>query len=264
MKLHRAPLLLLLAAACSKGDDAPRADAPPAQAPPPGTAAGALPPVPPAVAVTPDSVRALVPVGTVRVSLMDLVPPPRLNELNARVQAALSSDPAWWAEYNRTNQQPGKPLPYHPKMGVTEAEYREMVALVEGVRLSPVRQAELTVRDEGNGRFVMNGGTALPELTGVVVDLANNRVDTPFGSTLTSAPIAPDARKQQATGPWKGMSWTREELQPQTRTGTVISFTLGRLQQSGRGILYYEAGRVQGGKPMGRVSRVLTYDLPRG
>lgn len=211
-------------------------------------------------AATADSARAFIRVGTFPVAVMDLVAPPRLQALTDRFQAAARSDPAWFMEYVRANDRPGEPLPYHPKLGLGKEEYDEMLLLFDQLKLTRVADAELTVRAEGANRFVLDGGRALPELTGIVIDLAAGRVETPFGATTARGEIHASP-EQVATGPWNGIAWEREELDETTLTGTVISFNLGRLQESGRGILYYDAKQMAGGTMQARASRVLTYDL---
>jgi hypothetical protein len=208
-----------------------------------------------------DSARQLIPVGTIRVSVMDVAAPPRAQALMARLQAAVRQHPQWWLEYTREHARPGEPLPYHAKFGLPEAEYREMLALLNQLQLAEVGTAELVIRAEGENRFVLDGGTGLPDLTGIVVDLEHGRVETPFGHTSTRNPV-PASEEQRATGPWSGMSWKHEALTDGGRSGTLINFNLGRLQESGRGILYYDAKRVVDGTMQNRATRILTYDLP--
>lgn len=208
-----------------------------------------------------DSTRQLIPVGTIRVSVLDLAAPPRAHALMARLQAAMRQDSQWWLEYTKQRARPGEPLPYHAKFGISEAEYEEMLTLLNQMQLAEVGTAELVIRAEGERRFVLDGGSALPELTGIVVDLEHDRVETPFGHASTSNPIQA-SEDQRATGPWSGMSWKHEALTGGGTSGTVINFNLGRLRESGRGILYYDAKRVANGTMQKHATRILTYDLP--
>jgi hypothetical protein len=213
------------------------------------------------VAASAPTVRDLIPVGAVPVAVMNVAVPPRLQELVQRFQAAVQSDPAWLLEYTKENDRPGEPLPYHPKMGVSEVEYKEMLSLMKEMRMVTAAKAEITVRAEPNGRFTFDGGHAVPELTGISIDLEKNRVETPFGTTTTTNEIKPSP-EQKVTGPWSGVSWKREEFNMDTMTGTVVQFNIGRLQESGRGILYYNAKRAVNGSNEGSAFQVLTYDLP--
>ncbi len=208
-----------------------------------------------------DSTRQLIPVGTIRVSVMDLAAPPRAQALMARLQEAMRQNSQWFLEYTRQHARPGEPLPYHANFGISGAEYQEMLGLLNQLQLAPVASANLVVRADGEHRFVLDGGTALPELTGIIIDLERNRVETPFGRTSRSNPVQP-SEAQAATGPWNGMSWKHEALTDGGMNGTLINFNLGRLQESGRGILYYDAKRIANGALQGRATRILTYDLP--
>jgi hypothetical protein len=192
---------------------------------------------------------------------MGMVPPTRPNEIMLRVQAAMRRDQAFWQQYILAHSQPGQPLPYHTNMGVTRAEYEEILRLMAQIRLSKVGEATLTVRDEGKGRLVLEGGRALPDLTGVVIDLAANQVQTPFGvaAQRTRVTAGPE---QAATGPWEGELWSHEALSGGGPDGVSIKFGVGRLQEGGRGILYYEIKRGTGGRATSQTSRILTYDFP--
>jgi hypothetical protein len=226
-----------------------------------GTPQTGAAPEPHASSAPGDSVLALIPTGTVRVTVMNLVSPPRLEQLTARFQAAVQKEPGWWSEYMVANARPGEPLPYHPGFGITEAEYDEMLGLFGQMRLAPAAEVEMTVHASGDRRFRLNGGRHLPELTGIVIDLGRNRVETPFGATTTRNPIAASER-QQATGPWTGVSWKYDGVDETAMSGAHVRLALGRLEESGRGILTYDAGRLHEGVVQARVKRTLTYDLP--
>lgn len=245
--IHYAPFLLATLLGCIRPD----AKAMTKQTPL-GTAETAAPA---------DSTQSLIPVGTVRATSMDLVAPPRLQELMRRFQATAQRDPQWWMEYVKANARPGEPLPYHPNLGLSEAEYREMLGMSDEMRLAPVGEGELTVRTEGDSRYVLDGGRAFPDLTGIAIDLARNRVETPLGVLTPGDPIEPSPG-QAATGPWHGVRWELEDFDPDAMTGTVVKLSLGRLEESGRGILHYDARRMADGKLQTRVVRVLTYELP--
>jgi len=207
------------------------------------------------------ALRALVPTGTTAVWVMGMVPPAGPNEIMLRLQAAMRRDQAFWQQYILEHSRPGQPLPYHVNMGVTRAEYDEALRLMRQIRLAKVGEATLTVRDEGNGPLVLDGGRALPQLTGVVIDLAANQVQTPFGVAARRTRVSPGP-EQAATGPWEGELWSREAISGGGSNGVSIKFGVGRLQEGGRGILYYEVKQVAGGRVASQASSILTYDIP--
>lgn len=205
-------------------------------------------------------VRRLIPVGTFRVAVIDAVVPPRLQALLPRFQAAMQKNRAWAQSYARENARPGEPLPFHPNFGLSREEYAEMLRLMGQMKMGKTAEATVSVTAKDN-RFTFNGGKSLPELTGIVVDLERNRVETPLGTTTASRPVRPGP-EQKGTGAWSGVLWGRADQGAARGEGTLLNFGLGRLQQSGRGILYYDGRRLAGGETKARVIRVLEFDLP--
>jgi hypothetical protein len=198
--------------------------------------------------------------GDLRVSVMGLVTPPRLNALQARLQAAMRADPEFWMRYVEENDRPGEILPYHAKMGITRDEYSEMLRLFKQVRMAPVSEASLKVRLEGSRRFVLDGGSALPQLSGIVIDLRRDEVISPLGKCIDRKQVTPN-NDQSVTGPWRGVRWKCEEVDKATMSGTQINLGLGRLE-TGRVLLYYDAKRIKSGQMEANVTVVLNYDAP--
>ena len=206
--------------------------------------------------------EALLPRGTVRAEVLGMEVPARLGQLMAKMQTAAAGDPQWFEAYVKEHGKPGEPLPYDPRLGLTEAEYREMVGLAEQMQLQPVGQTDLSFRRERDGRWVVDGGSGAPELTGIVIDVARDQVETPRGMATQRRAVTP-APEQRAAGPWSGVQWTHSQADAATRSGTVIAFALGRLQEDGRGVLYYEARQAENGQMRRQNQTVLRYNLPR-
>lgn len=200
------------------------------------------------------------PEGVVTVNVLEMVATPRAQELSARLQQAVRENNSWFIEYVRSAQE-GGPLPYHPKLGLTEAEYQELLVLSDHLRLAPSRQARLEFKRLSATQFEINGGTDLPDLTGISIDLESDRVTTPLGVAQTRGAVeaSPD---QEATGPWDGVSWKTTELDEGMQNGHSVRFYVGRLTESGLGILYYDAKRLESGS-VRRATQVVTYPLER-
>ena len=66
-----------------------------------------------------------------------------------------------------------------------------------------------------------------------------------------------------ALGTYDWRTWSDEELSVDGRDGKVVSLAVGRLRQSGRGVLYPESRQVQNGRQTSRAIRILFYDVPR-
>ena len=205
--------------------------------------------------------RRLLPTGKLRAEVMELAAPPRMAELSSRLQAAVRRDPAWWTAHVQAAR-PGEPLAYDTRLGLTEAEYREFLALGDSLRIRPVAPVELQFTAAPGG-WRLEGGTSLPELQGIVIDTLTWELQTPLGKA-TAVKVITANTNQQATGPWDGVQWQRTDTSiVTTGSGTAITFALGRLRDSGRVLLYYDAKQAAGGALTARVGRILTFDPPR-
>ena len=205
------------------------------------------------------NVRALIPIGKVQVEVMQIGSSPRMIELTEKLQAAISKDPSWWQEHV-SKAEPGKELPYDSRMGLTQSEYAELKVLSKQMRLNKLADASLEISKNDQGIFLLNGGSSLPELTGIEIDLALNKVKTPFGILEDSKEIQPE-KDQTVTGPWGGMQWKLEKQGSSPGSGTIVKLALGKRVDDGRGILYYDVKSVTPGKTPVRISRILLYHL---
>jgi len=176
------------------------------------------------------------------------------------MQAAVRKDREWFMDYVMTHAKsaPGKPLPYDQRLGLTPEEYAELLMLGDQKFLVKNGTAELAVTSDGH-RVSIDGGTALPELHGVHLDIDTDKVTTPFGETTTHKTIkASDG--QELTGPWNGLQWKLEKGSERTSEVTIVRLCLGRLVKSSRGITYYEV-KCTGPEANKAVTYILQYDL---
>lgn len=207
-----------------------------------------------------DSVRALLPAGTLKMDAMDVAPAPRMTELSQKLQAAIRQNAEWFQQQVR-NARPGEPVPYDVRLGLTQAEYEEFLRLAGSIELRKVAEAPLVVRAEGS-RLVFDGGTGMPDLTGVAIDLAADQLVTPLATVTGSHEVQNDSARA-GIGPWHGRTWAVEELSEDGRAGMLVSFSIGRLRDSGRGVIYSQMRQVRGGRQTMRMVRILFFDVPR-
>lgn len=202
-------------------------------------------------------IRAWLTPGTHAATLFGPVPPPRFLEIYKKVQEAAQRDPEWWKQ-KTASAQPGQPLPYDPKMGITPEEYSEMLELGKQPVLGPVGQASFTVKREG-GKLTLDGGQALPELTGIQVDPANATVTTKFGVLSQEQKLDP-SKTQTPLGQITGYRWARQP----TADSPGVAFLLGRFGDQPKGLIVYEMVQVGAdGRPTGGGQYFMIYDLNR-
>ena len=209
----------------------------------------------------------LLPEGEAVVDVMTLTTPARLQVLAGKLQQAAVQHQAWWLDHIK-HATPGEPFPYDPKLGLTAEEYREFLLLQDQLTMRKVGEAHVRVIHAGASRYAFEGAEALPDLTGIVIDLERLVVETPFGTCAEMSAIHASPH-QQATDPWDGYQWKLEtgDLQAWERLSevpdvTVVTFDIGRLRESGRGIISYSAKQVRSGA-LSKADVVVTY-APRG
>ncbi len=192
----------------------------------------------PASSLGSDKARGFIPTGEVRVDIMEVQPPTgRLAALIEKVRAKQASDPDAFVR-GIENSQPGE---YNPEFGLTRTEFDEFLLESKTLRVAKTGESVLRFAPDGDSRFRLKGGNGLKDVDGIVIDLKRNVVETPYGVADKRSEVIASA-DQFATGPWNGPEWKLEKGDLSS-TATSVSFALGRLVESGRGILYYEAKR---------------------
>ncbi len=198
--------------------------------------------------------RDLLPIGQVDVTVLELGAPPRFTELATRIQAAARANMEWWTAHVRATPE-GQPLAYDPRMGVSEAEYKEMLSLAEALVVQRGSTGTLRVATIPNG-WRLDGGTAFPEVNGVEIDTIARMVRTKFGE-LRDFNLVEANDDQRATGRWTGPQWKLTDVDEATGTGVAASFVLGKLEANSRTLLYFDAKRARNGQITERAFRML-------
>jgi len=202
--------------------------------------------------------RTVITEGSLLVDVMQLVPPRRAIELTKRLQEAARQNPEWFLEHV-SRAEPGKPLPYDSRLGLSELEYKEFLALAKEWTTQKTAEAMLLVSSGGNDVYVLDGGQALPDLTGIEIDLQHDLVRTPFGTTTERSEI--HAPEHSALGAGDGVQWRLDVPGPDVIPDRVVNLALGRLKRSGRCVLYYDVKKF-GSDGLKRITYTLYYDLP--
>lgn len=206
---------------------------------------------PAAAQITNRQLADLLPPGPVLVEVLELSFPRRYIELSKRLQDAFQADPAWFQARVASNQ-PGQPLPYDPKLGLSEAEYREFVQLSGQLTAQPSMTATLHVEATPSGwRF--NERTTLVALQNVTIDTAQGVVHTSFGTLSASSPVYPSA-SQRAAGQWTASRWQQE---PTASNAFSATFAVGRFTADGRLVVYLQAREIQNGTLVRRADLLL-------
>jgi len=105
-------------------------------------------------------------------------PDPNFDAYGKRIQAAMAANKEWLAEYRK--QYAGKDMPWHPNLGVSEADYqryRQPMNQFREASRKPIRVEKLTSGSTVTLKF--KGDNLL--LTDVEIDMQTPAVKTPRG-----------------------------------------------------------------------------------
>jgi hypothetical protein len=195
------------------------------------------------------TVKSLIPADRSHVDIMEIAPPERWSELAMQMQAYLKTHPLAEAD----DQQP-----YHERLGLSKVEFEEMQKLGGVRKLRRVGTTTIRVTKDGN-QFFIDGGSKLEALHEIELDLNKNVLKTPYGDANNYSTIVVTDPKA-VTGPWSGRQWKSERGSLVGLSAKTVKLALGRLSESGRGILYFDLGELDR-KGTKSISYILLYDL---
>ena len=179
----------------------------------------------------------------IRGSLMELVAPRDLQNIVAKFQAAAQNDQDWFKSYIAKHAD-SQPLPYHPRLGITQAEYDRFLKISETLDLQEKAAVIIKVEqlDDGSLRLVSDDNS-LP-LNGIRLLPAQNVVETKYGKLGTFTKID-QADPDSPTGRWTGVQWSKLE-----RTGQgamAVKLAIGKRTDHGDGIIYFDVQNFMSG-----------------
>lgn len=209
-------------------------------------------------------VTALLPTGTVQASIMDSVlQHPRQIELTQKFQQAVKENYNWFLDFIKTVPE-GAPLPYHPKLGLTQPEYTELMDYMNHTEIITSGKESVTiVRTNDMIHFKSKGKLAI--LDSVIIDLDSNVVLF-MGYRLAFADTLEVTSEQNALkSAWSGYAWKFEEPKnlalddlKDLRTLHIKAYqlTMGRLQKNGKTFMSLKGQEAQNGEKM------IDFELP--
>ncbi|MCA9005273.1 MAG: hypothetical protein KDA70_08355 [Planctomycetaceae bacterium] len=197
--------------------------------------------------------------GTITVDVMGLAVPKRAEEIGQKFKQALAKDPDWFLEHSK-NKKPGEPLPHDERMGISKEEYEEFLKLSQKTTMRKLNEAPLIITQKEADVFELDGGSELSDLTGIVMDLKQDQVQSPFG-TLAERSII-NAPESTALGAWNGVQWKGNLTDADGVTGSVAKLAIGKIKKSGRCVIYYDVRKITSGEKI-HISHILNYDAPQ-
>jgi hypothetical protein len=245
--------LTVLALVASLSASAPAARSAPA---PPTPELSVTPAKPPILAA---EVEKWFPAGPVQAEVLDVVSEPRYDAIVSKMRAAVLKQPEWWQEYSHKNTDARGMVAWDAKMGITKAEYDEMMKLSAQLHLARIAQTTLTFKREAGGEITIDGGVAASELTGLRFSRDRQSVGGAYGKMEGRK----DVHQTDATAPsglWNGVEWRGMSNDSKSGHARMSILAMGRMSPSNLGLLFFSVREMVAGRPAEK-SRVVRYPI---
>jgi len=165
-----------------------------------------------------------------------VLPPPEIDKYVAKVETAARKDPKWFREFSGSSK-PGLPLPYDPRLGLTQAEYAEYLGLWNKRQFKAMEEVMLLLRQTSGDTWSITSTGEASLLSTLRYSAKPDTFRSPNGELKRIEDIKADATS--ILGEWTGMEWRFEE---ETGLGkTKENFALGRFADKKHGLIVYRA-----------------------
>jgi hypothetical protein len=174
--------------------------------------------------------------------VMELSSSKEIASISEKLKQGIAKNQEWFKQYiNKAD--PGKPLPYHANLGVTEAEYAHFLKFKDA-KLQEVGTVKLEFLLDKNQNIVVKTEPFSP-VNGLII--GKHSVTTPLGVTNKFTPIN-NRNQKSLTGAWTGVQWSLNEFDDDSMQqkslndikGKAVKLAVGKLEKTGEGILYYD------------------------
>lgn len=189
-----------------------------------------------------------------------VLPPPEIDKYVAKVETAARKDPKWFREFSGSSK-PGLPLPYDARLGLTQAEYAEYLALWNKREFKPMEEVMLLLRRTSGETWSITSTGNASAFSTLRYDAKGDFFRSPNGELKRIDDITADSTS--ILGEWTGMEWKFEE---ETGLGkTKENFALGRLADKKYGLIVYRAQELSSeGTRLLDKSLVVRFSLGKG
>ncbi len=173
--------------------------------------------------------------GTIAGHLMTFTIPPADQAIARQFRAAVQNDMDWFKKAMTSNP-PGQPLPYDRHMGITEAQYRQLLSMKTESHIGDAVTIAVKRGADGAISFAPQGDGPATALKDVTFPPDEKKAVTPTGALEIVTPI----HQKDAAAPigvWDGVEWAHvsdSDAEPSAK----IAF--GKRAEDGGGVLSYQ------------------------
>jgi hypothetical protein len=178
----------------------------------------------------------------VKAQIGKVLPPPEIDKFIDKLQIAERKDPKWFREYS-SQFKTGTPQAYDARLGLTQAEYDEYIALWNKRQFRPVEDVTLMLRQGSNDTWTLVSTGGASAFSTLRYSAKEDTFRSPNGVLKRAKDIQSDA--SGVLGEWTGAEWEFEE---ETGLGkTKENFAIGQFADRKFGILVYRAQEMSTG-----------------
>lgn len=170
----------------------------------------------------------------VRGNIGFVVPPPEIEKFIGKVETAAKKDPTWFREYTEAAE-PGTPLPFHEKLGLTQEEYDEYTKLWEKRDFKSSEEVVLLLRKSFGDTWTVTATGDASVISTLRYDPSEDSFRSPNGVLKRLEDIS--ASPSSILGDWSGREWRFEE---ETGLGKIKeNLALGTYDEKPFGLIIY-------------------------
>jgi len=163
-----------------------------------------------------------------------VMPPPEIDKLTAKVEAAARKDIKWFREFS-SKAPPGVPLPYDERLGLTKEEYAEYLALWAKREFKAKDNVMLLLRQSVGDIWSITATGNASTISTLRYNAGNDTFNSPNGTLKRIEDIIPDP--SSILGEWSGPQWKFEEETELDKTKEHLA--IGRYADNKFGIIVY-------------------------
>ncbi|NAY90287.1 hypothetical protein GTQ34_00005 [Muricauda sp. JGD-17] len=198
------------------------------------------------------------------VDVMDkIIQSPKQQELTMKFQQGIQNNYEWFVEYMEKST-PGKPMEYHPNLGITKDEYNELQELIKNIEITSSGKENVEIiKTDSTISFNSLGGLQI--LNRVKINSVKNEIEIGEIKLSYSGSVKVDNDENGFKSRWNGHNWAFEfpnglnsEMlkDVQNLVAKNYKFTIGKLEKNGRTFIQIKGLEINKGE------KEVEFDIP--
>lgn len=195
--------------------------------------------------------------------------PIRTQELIAKFQNAMQKNPDWFLEAKQMVEETGQPIPYDERIGMTESEYNEFLAIMQNKNdliMMKSGTESITINHSENQITFINDGR-LEILNRLVIDLTDSSVTLGSHKLIPLKRIEVPDDNNGLKSSWSGYEWRYEESNKETEelqtmeaysdlSMTICKVIIAQLHKTQKTYMHIQYTQFENGK------EIINYQMP--